>query len=136
MDGGSRGNRAALGQCAIAVIICDFKGQVLFEKSVFLGLGSNNWAEYNAVIEGLTVAKNYTRNRVEVYSDSLLVVNQLNGLYQVKNARLKSLYTRVKELEKYYHKVSYTFVNRTHPMITRADSLLNRELDLFAKANT
>ncbi len=113
------------------MVLCDFKDQVLFEKGVFLGLGSNNWAEYNAIIEGLTAAKDYTRNRVDVYSDSRLVVSQLNGVYKVRNIRLKELYTRVKGLEKLFHSVVYNHVYRGHPMIMRADMLVNRVLDEY-----
>ncbi|WEU40217.1 MAG: ribonuclease HI family protein [Candidatus Odinarchaeum yellowstonii] len=129
-DGGSRGNRIGRGRCAIGVVLCDVKDNVLLELGEYLGLGTNNWAEYKALIKGLTLAREYSSNRVECYSDSQLIVNQLNGLYKVKDVKLKNLYLQVKELEKCFRSVCYNYVSREHPMIARADMLLNRELEM------
>ncbi|MEM2109443.1 MAG: reverse transcriptase-like protein, partial [Candidatus Odinarchaeota archaeon] len=69
-DGGSRGNRVGQGRCALGVVICDFNDRILFELGEYLGLGTNNWAEYKALIKGLTLARKYSSDRVECYSDS------------------------------------------------------------------
>mgnify|MGYP005831101973 CR=1 FL=1 len=130
-DGGSRGNRIGRGRCAIGIVLGDVNDQVILELGEYIGFGTNNWAEYKALIKGLTLARKYSSNTVECYSDSQLLVNQLNGVYQVKNVKLKRLYLQVKELEKNFRSVVYNYFARTHPMIARADMLVNRELDMF-----
>ena len=73
-DGGSRGNRIGRGRCAIGVVLCDFNDRVLLELGEYLGLGTNNWAEYKALIKGLSVARKYSSSKIECYSDSQLIV--------------------------------------------------------------
>ncbi|MHA1238990.1 MAG: ribonuclease HI family protein [Candidatus Odinarchaeia archaeon] len=129
-DGGSRGN---WGPCAIGIVLCDEKGGILTRYSEFIGFGTNNWAEYWAVIRGLELGLKFTSDTALCFSDSQLIVNQLKGIYRVKSERLKPLFLEVKQLERKFRHVDYVHLNRTHKMMREADSLLNIELDKTLK---
>lgn len=125
-DGASRGNpgKAACG----FVILKD--GIEVVKHGKTLGVATNNVAEYWAVVEALTwfVENKKTESRVNLVLDSLLVVNQLKGLYKIKNKDLLKLATRVKILEKSISAgVTYTSVPREKNKI--ADTLVNQILD-------
>jgi len=124
-DGASRGNP---GKAAIGIQI---KGEdqktVLKQHSEYIGIATNNVAEYLAVLKSLDIAKNFTNQNVFVYSDSELLVRQLNGIYLVKNKNLKELFNRVQKLQNSFKKVVFTHVKREHNAI--ADQLANEALD-------
>lgn len=94
-DGASRGNP---GPAAIGVVLRDQNGVLLGTISQAIGKATNNQAEYQAVIAALKEALRLGAKRVVLYADSELVVRQLNGLYRVREARLKPLYQEVKDL--------------------------------------
>lgn len=129
-DGGARGNP---GPAAIGVVIeADGKTVVSFGKRI--GETTNNVAEYMAVIEALRFAKNNpiiqlsNKPIIQFYLDSVLVVNQLNGMFKVKDARLRELLTRVRLLEQEIGEaVTYAYIPREQNR--RADFLVNRALD-------
>lgn len=125
-DGASRGNP---GPAAIAVKIVDDNGVVLKRLSKFLGRRTNNEAEYEALILGLELARNFTRGCAHCFLDSELVVKQLNEEYQVRNARLGSLWLKVRKLQRHFNRVSFNHVSRTHKNIEEMDRLANRVLD-------
>src|SRR5436190_7657305 len=81
-DGGSRGNP---GPAGIGVTLTDDHGSRVYELSEFLGVCTNNIAEYTALVRGLTAAKALGAGKVTVRSDSELLVRQINGIYRVKN---------------------------------------------------
>jgi ribonuclease HI len=122
-DGGARGNP---GPAAIGVLLV---GESEKLHSEFLGTATNNQAEYSALIRALEMAQDASADSLECFSDSELMVNQLNGCYKVKNPELLKLYKRVKDLEKGFKEVSYTHVRRTNPFIKRVDAALNETLD-------
>ena len=95
-DGASKGNP---GPAAIGAIIKDEQGKVITVISQSLGRATNNHAEYRAIIAALEKAIRLGANRVEMHSDSELVVRQINGQYRVKEASLKPLYQKVKQLQ-------------------------------------
>ena len=64
----------------------------------FIGVATNNEAEYQALIDGLKAVADWKPDRLEIYLDSKLVVEQINGTYRVKKAELQPLYKQVKEL--------------------------------------
>ena len=111
VDGASLGNP---GPSGIAIIIKK-DGKVLERYSSFAGVRTNNQAEYIAVLKALDMAKRYG-NRVKIYSDSELVVRQLNGKYAVKNKNLRELYRKVKNLEREFSEVKYIHVPRNQNM--------------------
>ena len=95
-DGASRGNP---GEAAIGIQIKgEDKKTILKKHSEYIGKTTNNVAEYLAVLKSLNLAKRFTNQNVFIYSDSELVVRQLNGEYQVKNKNLKSLFNQVQKL--------------------------------------
>lgn len=125
-DGGSRGNP---GPGAIGILICDSKKRYLYKGGDYIGETTNNRAEYTALIEALKKAKKYSKGKVECFSDSELMVKQLQGKYKVKNYFLKELYQKIKDLEKNFKKVNYHHVRREDKGIQIVDKLLNKVLD-------
>ncbi len=123
-DGGSRGNP---GPAAYGFLIFDGDKRLHMEGKK-LGTTTNNVAEYTAIIEGLRKSLDFG-DSVDVFSDSELVVKQLNGDYKVKKAHLKDFYKRVKDIESKFKEVSYTHRRREDPMQKLADKLVNEALD-------
>jgi ribonuclease HI len=123
-DGGSRGNP---GEAAYGFLIYDGEKE-LCKEGKKLGTTTNNVAEYKAIIEGLRKAMGAS-DTVDVFSDSELVVRQLNGEYKVKKEHLRVLFYVVKDLERRFKKVTYTHRKREHPMQKKADALVNEALD-------
>lgn len=128
-DGGSRGNP---GKSASAFVV-KINGKIVKLRSVFLGIATNNVAEYRAVLLALEwlVENSDVRGQmsdVRFVLDSQLVVRQLTGVYKVKNNKLKELYTKIKYLEnKIDNKIAFVSVGREKNIL--ADSLVNKELD-------
>jgi ribonuclease HI len=127
-DGGSRGNP---GPAGIGVTLTDERGKPVYELSEFLGVCTNNIAEYTALLRGLTAAKALGANKVMVRSDSELLVRQINGIYRVKNPGIKPLYQKAVELMRAIGdvKVSHTYREGN----TRADELANLAMDVRGK---
>ena len=124
-DGGARGNP---GKGAIGVIIRK-DGKILTRYSQKIGNNvTNNVAEYKALIKALELAKNIDKE-VTCFLDSELVVRQLQGIYKVKDKKLKSLFNKVKVLETSFNKVNYLHVMRDNKFQQIADELVNEELD-------
>lgn len=94
IDGASRGNP---GHSGIGVIFTQ-NGQVVKNISVYLGIQTNNAAEYKALIMGLREAKNLRANIVNIYSDSQLLCRQINKKYKVKSPNLIGLYHQARHL--------------------------------------
>lgn len=125
-DGGSRGNP---GKSAIGVVMLDNDEKMVLEYKEIIGIGTNNQAEYNAIIKAYSLAKKFDAKILHFFSDSELVIKQLKGIYRVKNPDLSKLYDKVKLLEKNYEKIDYSNVRRTNKYITIADSLVNKAMD-------
>src|SRR5579875_2438228 len=92
-DGGARGNP---GPAGFGVYITDHQGQTLAELSEFLGIRTNNFAEYSGLLAALEFALRYDHPRLRVVSDSELMVKQIKGLYKVKSPDLRPLYDEAK----------------------------------------
>ena len=123
-DGGSRGNP---GPSAIGYVLLDKDDNEVTKNSKYIGITTNNQAEYQGLKEGLEVCVSNNVHEIDVYMDSLLVVNQLNGVYKVKNRDLWPVYESVKELAKHFKKIKYWHVPREMNRI--ADSMVNECLD-------
>lgn len=123
-DGGSRGNP---GESACAFFIESEEGEIV--KGHYLGIMTNNQAEYMGLIKGLMyVLKTMgSSNSIEIFMDSQLIVNQIKGIYKVKNAELKKLNVRTNALLKQFSE--YTIEHIKRELNTRADTELNRILD-------
>lgn len=119
-DGGARGNP---GPAAVGVTASDEKGKKIFEAGTYIGETTNNVAEYTAVAEALTWIVAHKSQwgtdetpEAQFYLDSTLVVNQLNGIFKVKDARLRELLTRVRILVPFPRGSPPCIIN---PLITR-----------------
>jgi ribonuclease HI len=123
-DGGSRGNP---GPGACGAVLKDRSGNVIAQKGKFLGICTNNEAEYQGLILGLETALAMGTDEAEVLMDSELVVKQLKGEYRVKNEKLFPLYQKVKELEQKIGDVSYFAIPREQNKL--ADAMVNKVLD-------
>ena len=119
-DGASQGNP---GLAAIGAIIKDEQGRVITSISQGIGRTTNNQAEYKAIIAALENAVSLGASQVDMCSDSELVVRQINGRYRVKNADLKPLYQKVKQLQSQLEGFTITHISRQQN--TEADSLAN-----------
>ena len=124
-DGGARGNP---GPAALGVVIEDDQGMRLRTFHRFLGVATNNQAEYQALIEGLKAVADWKPDRLEIYLDSKLVVEQVNGKWRVKEPELKELHNQATELLKQFgDRVTVSHVGREENR--GADKLVNMALD-------
>ena len=124
-DAGARGNP---GHAAIAVLIYDGP-KLVHHQAEYIGIATNNQAEYRAVIKALELADIMSASEVSMFTDSELVCRQITGEYRVKNPDLKPLHEKVKSLERKFQKVSYASVPRDNPKTRFADRLVNKVLD-------
>lgn len=123
-DGGSRGNP---GPAGAGVVIESAEGTLLLQERKFLGRMTNNQAEYSALIMGLQTVARYQPQAVQVLLDSELIVRQMNGRYQVKDAGLLPLYQQAKQLAAALPVVRFAHVPRSQNY--RADALANAAMD-------
>lgn len=93
----------------------------------FIGKATNNEAEYQALIDGLKAAAEWKPDRLEIYLDSQLVVEQIKGKYRVKKPELQPLHSRAKELLEGFSEFVIEHVEREDN--GGADALANRALD-------
>ncbi|MFB6215098.1 MAG: ribonuclease HI family protein [Candidatus Bipolaricaulia bacterium] len=125
-DGASRGNP---GKAAWGYVILDEGENHVTNQSGYIGRSTNNQAEYFAVIRALQRAKELTREKVQLHSDSQLLVNQVTGAWKVKDNELRRLYSRVRSLVDQFKEVNFTYLPREDPYIGEADRLCNLRLD-------
>ncbi|MCW3043544.1 MAG: ribonuclease family protein [Actinobacteria bacterium] len=123
-DGAARGNP---GPAGVGVVLLDPGGAVVDELGKGIGWATNNVAEYQALIEGLRLAKSHGANRLAVFSDSTLLVEQMKGRWKVKHAGLKPLFALAGKLAKEIGNVRYVAVPRERNR--RADELANLGVD-------
>jgi ribonuclease HI len=123
-DGAARGNP---GEAGIGVVVCAPDGTVREEIGEYLGQATNNVAEYRALIRGLERARAAGARRVLVYSDSELMVRQMNGQYRVRNEGLAPLHRQATLLARSFERVDIVHVARERNR--RADALANRAID-------
>lgn len=129
-DGGSRGNP---GPSALGVYIENDKGLFLDEIGRALGVNTNNFAEYSAIVEGLSWAISHKAQmpslaRINFFMDSNLAASQLNGLYKIKNPVLRELLFSAKQKEaEIGFPITYTHIPREQNK--KADRMVNMALD-------
>ncbi len=123
-DGGSRNNP---GDSACAFVICDLADNVVEKSGYYMGIATNNQAEYYGQIKGLERCRDLGIDKVRLFSDSQLVVNQMNGFYKVKNQELAPLHQQLKELADSFEKVTFEYVPRA--LNAESDREVNRILD-------
>jgi len=124
IDGGARGNP---GPAGAGVVVRSDDGVVLHEAGLYIGHATNNVAEYSALLAGLEAAARLGADQVEVFSDSKLLVRQMNGQYRVKNEGLRPLYEKALDLAGGFSRCTYRHVPREHNK--DADKLVNKAID-------
>ena len=131
-DGGSRGNP---GPAAAAFIIADSSGRPIKQSGVYLGVTTNNQAEYQAVLQALTwISQNqitYSSEKIDFYLDSELVARQLSGQYKIKSKELIPLALRVKNIQNLLssQNIQIAFYSIPRELNKSADRLVNQTLD-------
>ena len=123
-DGGARGNP---GPAGIGAIIYDADKNILAELSEYIGIATNNQAEYRAVILAIKKALEIEAQELEFFLDSELVVKQLNGEYRVRNKDLMPIFLEIKNYLKNFSQVSFSHVRRE--LNKEADRLANEAMD-------
>jgi len=122
IDGGSRGNP---GPAAYAFIIKTERGDI--REASFIGLATNNVAEYSALLAALRKAKALGCSSIVIHADSRLLVKQMIGEYRVRSSSLSRLYEEAKRLEREFGKVEYVYIPRE--INKEADRLAGRILE-------
>ena len=123
-DGGSRGNP---GPSASGFVVLDMEDTVLVDQGVYLGITTNNQAEYTALKLALEACVKIRAKEVDVYMDSLLVVNQMRGIFKIRNRDLWPIHQAVVDLVKKFEHVDFNHVPRELNKL--ADAAVNRALD-------
>ena len=128
IDGGARGNP---GPAAYGVVVRNTKGEVLAELSDYLGLQTNNYAEYSGLLAALEYAVQLKLPSLKIFSDSELLVRQMQGRYKVNNPTLQELFARARSLAAKLKHFSIEHVLRERNK--EADWLVNKVLDERAR---
>jgi ribonuclease HI len=123
-DGAARGNPGPAGAGAV---LMDAEGRVVARLGRFLGVQTNNYAEYMGLLLGLKHARNLGVKELEVLADSELLIRQLQGRYQVKSPTLRPLYEEAAALLEQSPRVKLTHVPREKNKA--ADEMSNRAID-------
>lgn len=123
-DGACRGNP---GPMAIGAVLME-NGMKVKELSKKIGKGTNNIAEWNALIEGMKLALSHGCRELEVRGDSQLIIKQISGEYGVKSENLIPLFNKAMRLCADFEKISFKWVKREENSYT--DNLSNRAFDI------
>ena len=124
-DGGSRGNP---GPSASGYVLLNMDGQVVLRNGEYLGVTTNNQAEYQALKLGLEHAlHDFQARDVRVYMDSMLVVNQMKNIFKIKNRELWPIHNACVELARKFRKITFDHVPRELNKL--ADEEVNKVLD-------
>ncbi len=124
-DGASRGNP---GPAAAGFVLSDPDGNQLQGRAYFLGYSTNNIAEYTALIRALEAAKEIDVRKLMIYSDSELLVRQINGAYKVKSDQIRPLFQRV--VEQLAEFEDFQVISISRDKNKEADKLVNQALNL------
>lgn len=127
-DGGSRGNP---GPSAAGYVMLNSRQEVVAQGGEYLGITTNNQAEYQGVRLALEKALAMKYRRVDFKIDSMLVVNQMRGFYKIKNRELWPIHERIRNLTTKFDKVTFTHVQREFNQL--ADGMVNKTLDEHAR---
>jgi ribonuclease HI len=121
IDGASSGNP---GESGAGIFALNGSRMELFRESIYLGSMTNNMAEYEALIRALEKAAESHVNNLSVYTDSLLIANQVNGIYKVKNACLQGYAEKAKSIVSGFDAFTIKYIPREENAI--ADKLAKK----------
>jgi len=128
IDGGARGNP---GPAGYGVRVERGDGTLIEEFGDSIGVATNNVAEYRGLLAALEWAKTHGEREVHVRSDSLLLVQQMKGVYKVKNEGLRPLHAKAQQLARDIGRVTLEHVGRSSN--AHADRLANAAMDEAAR---
>ncbi len=123
IDGASRGNP---GDSGIGIL---FKNNEQYNFKKYIGIGTNNNAEYTALITALEIALNSKLLKLIVHTDSMLVANQINGSWKVKDPEIRTLFSKAKKLIEKLEDFSITHIRREFN--SEADLLANEAINEY-----
>lgn len=123
-DGGSRGNP---GPAATGIVIKDENKKILAAYGEYLGVQTNNFAEYSALLSALKRARELGATEADCILDSELIVKQMQGVYKIKEPTLQKLFVQVYNAAARFKKVTYRHTLRTGNK--EADAEVNKVLD-------
>ncbi|HON77855.1 MAG TPA: ribonuclease HI family protein [Spirochaetota bacterium] len=124
-DGACSGNP---GPAGIGIVIYDTDGRQVGKVSHFIGNGTNNYAEYTAIIRALKIAIYFKTRVLKIRTDSELIVKQLTGEYEIKNEKIKGLYSEVMKLKQKINNFKIEHVTRS--LNDKADYLAKKSISL------
>jgi ribonuclease HI/ADP-ribose pyrophosphatase YjhB (NUDIX family) len=127
-DGGSRGNP---GPSAAGFVIVDARQELVEQGGEYLGITTNSVAEYHGVRLGLERALELGYKRIDFRVDSMMVVNQMNGIYAIKSRELWPIHERIRGLIRQFEMVKFSHVKREFNQL--ADGMVNKTLDARTK---
>ncbi|MEY6435299.1 bifunctional RNase H/acid phosphatase [Corynebacterium pseudotuberculosis] len=128
-DGGSRGNPGVAGSGT--VLFDATHTEILRRLAYVVGTATNNVAEYHALLNGLTAARELGATEVDVLMDSKLVVEQMSGRWKIKHPDMKQLALSCQHIASGFASITYTWIPRNQN--ARADELANKAMDALAK---
>ena len=127
-DGASRGNP---GPCAYGLQVFSEENKLVYEQGVYLEPNNtNNFAEYQGALQAFKLAKQKKVKHLTLYSDSQLLIRQLEGQYKVKSLVIKPLFLQCQKLLKAIP--SYELIHIPREQNTGADALANKALNKMA----
>lgn len=129
-DGASRNNP---GEASIGVVIKNERGETIETLSEYLGIATNNVAEYTALIRALEEAKKHRSQEIDFYLDSQLVVRQMTGEYKVKHPGIIPLVQRAQQLRRQWPEGAVRFHYIPRRENSEADALANEAIDKKTK---
>jgi len=129
-DGASRGNP---GPAAIGYAVYDPDGKIVDKDSKAIGIRTNNQAEYEAFVWALERVSKMGAAEVVFYSDSELLVRQVNGQYRIKDLRLRDLHDLAQGYIDAFDSFEIEHVSRQNERTSRVDAMINEELDEYER---
>ncbi|ARU46522.1 bifunctional RNase H/acid phosphatase [Corynebacterium silvaticum] len=128
-DGGSRGNPGVAGS---GIVLFDATHTTILRRLAYIvGTATNNVAEYHALLNGLTAARELGATEVDVLMDSKLVVEQMSGRWKIKHPDMKELARTCRDIASGFASITYTWIPRKQN--ARADELANKAMDALAQ---
>ena len=121
-DGSSKGNP---GKAGAGYIIYNSDGSLNTSRRIMIGIQTNNYAEYYALLIGLQEAHNCYIEKLLVKGDSMLVIRQMEGKWECKSDNLKDLYRHCLDTAKKFKSIKFEHIKRD----------LNKEADMLANIN-
>jgi|YelNatPaOPRAMG01_1025707.scaffolds.fasta_scaffold03553_11 ribonuclease HI len=129
VDGASSGNP---GNSGLGVVLQDEDGNIIEKRSEYLGKGTNNRAEYLALMKAVELAVQHGANELEVRSDSQLVVRQMTGLYKIKNKEIQKIVMRLWDVIR-EKGIKFKIIHIPRSLNKIADNLAKKGATLAAK---